>query len=153
VLVLCVLLLPNAVIWTVAYAVGTGFAVGTGTTVAPYGVTAGDVPAFPLLAALPGAGGAPPASLLLLLGPLAAGVVAGVVVARSGAARPALLALASGPVVGVVVLVACWLAGGAMGPGRLATAGPNPWLAGLAVTEWVGLGAAAAAAAYRRLRP
>ena len=45
--------LPNAVLWAIAYMLGPGFAVGTGTVVAPAGSAVGLVPAFPLLAALP----------------------------------------------------------------------------------------------------
>lgn len=149
---------PNAVIWTTAYALGTGFAVGTGTSVGPSGVSAGPVPAFPLLGALPGAGPAAHVSLLLFAGPLAAGVVAGLVMVRRAPrttpGRAAAWALAAGPVVGVAAALACWLAGGAAGPGRLGTTGPSPWLSGLAAAEWVGLvGAAAAAVTAWRFPP
>ncbi|HEU0132459.1 MAG TPA: DUF6350 family protein, partial [Mycobacteriales bacterium] len=68
---LCVAYAPNAVVWCVAFATGTGFAVGTATAVAPTGVTLGPLPAFPLLATLPGSGAAPAPALLLLAVPLA----------------------------------------------------------------------------------
>ena len=154
-----VTLVPNAVVWASAYALGTGFAVGTGTAVAPTGVTLGAVPALPLLAALPGPGAAPRVSLLLLAGPVAAGVLAGAIVVRRmpglTPARAAGWGLATGPVVGAAAVLACWLAGGPAGPGRLADVGPSPWWTGLAAAEWVGFGAAATAAmlARRRVRP
>jgi hypothetical protein len=155
---LCLLLLPNAAIWTTAYACATGVAVGVGTSVSMGGVEIGAVPALPLLAALPAAGPAPRASWLLVLVPLVAAVAAGVVVGRGDVAtdpaRAAAWALAVGCATGAVVLVLCELAGGALGPGRLATAGPNPWVTALAAAAWVGLGGAVTAfvVARRRLR-
>jgi hypothetical protein len=155
-LLLCLAYVPNAVVWCVAFAAGTGFAVGTGSAVAPTGVTLGPLPAFPLLATLPGSGSAPAPSLLLLLVPLAAGVVAGVHLARRardlGPAKAAGWAALAGPVAGVAAAFACWAASGPAGPGRLATAGPSPLVTGLAVAEWVAFAAAgsAAFAAWRR---
>jgi hypothetical protein len=154
---LCVAYLPNTVVWCVAYAVGTGFAVGAGTSVAPTGVSLGPLPAFPLLAALPAPGGAPGASLLLLLVPVFAGVVAGLVVVHRApglsVGRAAGWAALTGPAAGVAAAVACVLASGPAGPGRLGTTGPSPALTGLAVAEWVGFVAAATAAlaVWRRL--
>ncbi len=153
--VISVLLAPVAVVWGAAYALGTGFAIGAGTSVAPTGVRLGPLPSLPMLAALPGQGSAPRISLLLLAGPLAAGVLAGLALVRRLPGRtPAMLsayALVSGLVVGVVVLVACVLAGGGLGTGRLAHAGPSPWVTALAAVEWVGLvGAATAYLAARR---
>ncbi len=140
---------PSAVVWGAAYALGTGFAIGAGTSVAPTGVRLGPVPAFPLLAALPGEGSAPVVSLLLLAGPIVAGVLAGLVVVRRLAHRSpaslALQALAAGLAAGIATVVACVLVSGGVGPGRLAVAGPSPWLTGLAAAEWVGLVGAATA--------
>ena len=50
---------PNAVLLAGAYLLGPGFMVGTGTLVSPTAVVLGPVPAFPLLAALPGDGPTP----------------------------------------------------------------------------------------------
>jgi hypothetical protein len=151
---LCLAYLPNAVVWCVAFSVGTGFAVGTATSVAPNGVTLGPLPAFPLLAVLPGSGSAPRPALLLVLVPVAAGIVAGLVVARRApeltAGRAAAWAALTGPVAGVAVALACVLASGAAGPGRLAATGPGPWLTGLAAAEWIAFVAAATAALARR---
>jgi len=148
-LVLSLSLAPTAVVWGAAYALGTGFALGAGTSIAPTGVRLGPVPAFPLFAALPGEGPAPSISLLLLLGPIAAGVLAALVVVRRmpgrSAAAHCALALAAGLAVGLVTALACVAVSGGLGPGRLAVAGPSPWVTGLAAAEWVGLGAAATA--------
>ncbi|MGI8867257.1 MAG: cell division protein PerM, partial [Mycobacteriales bacterium] len=51
--VLCVLYAPSAAVYASAYAVGTGFVIGSGTSVAASGAHVGVVPSFPLLAALP----------------------------------------------------------------------------------------------------
>ncbi len=153
---LCAAYAPNAVVWCVAYAAGAGFAVGAGTAVAPTGVSLGPLPAFPLLAVLPGSGAAPRPSLLLLLVPVAAGVVAGLLVTRRDPSlapgRAAAWAALAGPAAGVAVALACWLAGGPAGPGRLAVTGPSPWLTAIAVAEWVGFVGAGTAAlrAWRR---
>ena len=94
----CLLLLPNAAVWAVAYAAGPGFAVGTGTVVSPFGATLGPVPALPLLAALPAAGSPPAMVRAVLLLPVLAGVAVGVVLARRlpAPAAPAAPASADG---------------------------------------------------------
>ncbi|MZD05956.1 hypothetical protein GTW43_12790, partial [Streptomyces sp. SID5785] len=54
VLLLCLTLLPNAVVWGAAYALGPGFTLGTGHQVGPLGGAAGPMlPGFPLLEAVP----------------------------------------------------------------------------------------------------
>lgn len=45
--------LPNAIIWAGSFITGTGFAVGTGTFVAPGGAAVGKLPDMPLLLAIP----------------------------------------------------------------------------------------------------
>ncbi|MFF2043266.1 DUF6350 family protein [Kitasatospora sp. NPDC058170] len=87
-LLLSVLLLPNAVLWGTAYALGPGFAAGTGTVVAPSGAALGPVPEFPLFALLPepGAGGW---RLLVCLLPVLAGAVPALLLGRAAAAGPA----------------------------------------------------------------
>ena len=156
-LLLCAAYAANAVVWCVAFGAGTGFAIGTGTAVAPTGISLGPMPAFPLLAALPGAGPVPRPALLTLLVPVAAGAVAGAFVTRLdpalSSARAAGWAALTGPVAGLAVAVACVLASGPAGPGRLSQAGPGAALTGLAVAEWVALvGAATAALLARRRR-
>ncbi len=75
--------LPNAVAWVASLGAGPGFAVGTGTSVSLFGVHVGAVPALPLLAPLPNSGSVPAIAWLSILGPLAAGVVTGWLVARA----------------------------------------------------------------------
>jgi Family of unknown function (DUF6350) len=138
--------LPNAAIWAVAYAIGPGFAVGAGTAVAPSGVRLGELPSFPILAGLPSHGDTPPGAAAVVLLPVVAGVVAGVLVVRAnglpaGRSR-APVAVAAGGSAGLVIGLLAALAGGPLGGGRLAAVGPSPWQVALA-----GAGELAAAAA------
>ncbi len=103
VVLLCGALAPNAVVWSASVATGPGFAVGSGTSVALGGVHLAEVPAFPLLAALPASGDAPHVLLFALLGPMLAGVAAGAMVLRAGrreavpvASRPSVAVLLAG---------------------------------------------------------
>jgi hypothetical protein len=168
----CLLLFPNAALWSVAYAAGPGFAVGAGTSVSPFGATLGPVPAFPLLAALPGDGAPAPVIRSVLLLPVLAGVLAGWMLARrlppaapaeaapvdntgwwraalSGrAARSAAYGLAAGAGAAAVLTVLAALAGGALGPGYLAAVGPSPWRVLLALTAELAVPAALTAALH-----
>ncbi len=129
-LLVSVALLPNAVLWACAYAMGPGFAVGAGTLVAPTGVSVGAVPALPLLGALPGAGPAPLPSLIGLLLPVVAGVVTGIVVARDRrcaaetAPRAALIASGAGVIAGVAMGLLCSASSGSLLGGRMSDLGP-----------------------------
>jgi hypothetical protein len=160
-LVLGLLLVPNAAVWGASWLAGPGFAVGVGTAVGPFGSHLGAVPALPLLAGLPGA--VPPwVGVLAALVPVSGGVLAGVLVhrqlgspSRLGAAREALRV---GLAAGAVAALAAWLSGGPAGGARLTAIGPSPWRLGLAVALEVGLGAAVAAVgacwlAARRVSP
>ncbi|HEY3482547.1 MAG TPA: DUF6350 family protein, partial [Streptomyces sp.] len=72
---LCVLVAPNATLFSGSYLLGPGFAVGTHTVVAPTSVVLGPLPMFPLLAALPDPGPTPGWTVALLgLPPLVAAV-------------------------------------------------------------------------------
>ena len=139
---LCLLYVPTAAVWGLAYVVGPGFAVGAGTSVSVGGTDLGAVPAFPLLAALPQEPGPSWAPLALTV-PLLAGVVAAMLAHRSGTAagagwRPLVETCAAvGGLVAAAVAVLTLLASGPAGPGRLFETGPTWWqvgpLAGLEV--------------------
>jgi hypothetical protein len=51
--------IPNAIVWSICYTLGPGFAFGTGTVVAPTGSALGPLPMLPMLAALPSGGAHP----------------------------------------------------------------------------------------------
>ena len=156
-LLLGLLLVPNAAVWGASWLAGPGFHVGTGTAVGPFGTHLGPVPALPLLAALPGPVPGWLAAVALLV-PVAAGGLAGVLVLRRlttpgylTACREAALV---GPCAGVAAALVGWLSGGPVGGDRLTDLGPSPWRLGLALAVEVSAGAAVAAAVVvRRNRP
>lgn len=134
--------LPNAVLWSAAFLIGPGFAVGTGSAVSAFGVRPGPVPALPLLAALPG-GPVGWLAVLLLVVPVAGGLVAGAVIGRrqAGAALHRLLGIgaASGLAAGLLLGLLCLLSGGPAGSDRLATVGPSAWRVALLLAAEVGV--------------
>jgi len=136
--------LPTAVVWSGAWLAGPGFAVGTGTSVAPAASVLGPLPAFPLLGALPEPGTTPGWLAAAMAVPVLAGIVAGAHLHRSGRATPRVvqipLALAVGAVAGLAAMLLAWFASGAAGPGRMADIGPNPWLVGAAIAGEVAAG-------------
>ena len=151
-LVLALLLLPNAVLWVAAYSVGPGFTVGVATSVAPTGVHVGDVPSFPLLGALPGSGSAPTVSLLAVLVPVLAGALVGVHAVRtrpdgdrSRAVVVPIRAALSGALAGTALGGLALLASGSLGNGRMSVLGPDGWPVGLAAAVEVAAVAALAA--------
>jgi len=141
--------LPNAIVWAIAFTLGPGFAFGSATVVAPTGSALAQLPAFPLLAALPpGLHAALPGWLepVVLALPYLAGGVGGVLVVRS-AGRLALDAaplrgLACGAVSGVLLGVLAVVSGGPLGDGRLAAVGPSPWQVCLVSALELGIAAA-----------
>ncbi|HEX5534818.1 MAG TPA: DUF6350 family protein [Actinomycetales bacterium] len=136
--------LPTAVVWSGAWLAGPGFAVGTGTSVAPAATVLGPLPAFPLLGALPEPGTTPTWFAAVIAVPVLAGVVAGAHLHRSGRATPRVvqvpLALAIGASAGLVAAVLVWFASGPAGPGRLVQVGPSPLLVGVAIAGEVAAG-------------
>lgn len=144
---LCLLYVPTAAIWGLAFVTGPGFAVGAGTLVSPGGTDLGAVPGLPLLAALPQEPGPVWAPMVLLV-PLAAGALAAVFARRgrpiaslsTATASPTLtaavltsaarLAGSVGVLVAAAASILAALSAGAAGPGRLAHTGPTWWLVG-----------------------
>ncbi len=150
--------LPNLVVWTASWMLGPGFALGTGTIVAPGGTLLGPVPGIPLLGAIPGA--APLFGVLWLLVPVLAAFVGAWLVQGEGRGgwpgdepvshgravpwwQPIAVGLGSALVAGLVLGLLAWWSGGAAGPGRLAEVGPDVWaVAGIAAAT-VAIGAIA----------
>jgi hypothetical protein len=143
---------PNAIIWAIAYMLGPGFAVGTGTIVAPTGSALGAVPAFPMLAALP-AGARSTGSILILVMavPYLAGIFTGIVTVRvvptPATEAAALWGFVAGAAAGVLAGLAAAFSGGPLGDGRLAAVGPSGWQVGLVAVLEIGVTAALTAAA------
>ena len=139
------LIMPNAVVWAVSFALGPGFAVGAGTSVAPGGVDLAAVPAVPVLGALPAE--LPGAvTWLVVIGPVLAGVLAGLIVCRrlepdeSGRQH---WGMAAGVVAGAAVLAGVAMAGvalisgGSAGAVRLSEIGPVFWQVGAMTVAFV----------------
>ncbi|MER5400015.1 DUF6350 family protein [Streptomyces sp. NPDC002599] len=172
VLLLCLVLAPNAAVWGAAYGLGPGVVLSAGHVAGP--LTAGvsgthtpadPLPAFPLLAALPQAGSAAPSPWLSALVPLAAGVTVAWFAVRAGTvrgtpgreeARPlgravAVVSIAAGWC-GVALGVLAGLAGGPLGVRALTHVGPLWWQVGPATAVWtavVGIPVAAGAVVWR----
>ncbi|MCC9709219.1 DUF6350 family protein [Streptomyces sp. MNU76] len=148
VLLLCVALVPNAALWAAAYALGPGFVLSAGHTVAPLSAAAPApfLPSFPLLAAVPAGGGAP---VYWVVGavPLAAGVTVGWFIAGRAAAdrskpwsvrRTAAAVLLAALLSAAAFAFLAHLAGGPLGVAALTDFGPVWWRAGGAAGAWVG---------------
>jgi hypothetical protein len=154
-LVLGVLLLPNAAAAAIGVAAGPGFAVGSGTLVSVHGVTLGTVPALPLLAALPDTQAVPLLAFASQVVPALAGLVAGATLGRrlgdsdGGSVVAALWGVLSGVLLGLACGLLAWAAGGSLGDGALADVGAPPVATGLAVALQAGVAAAVAAAVTR----
>ncbi|MEJ8650081.1 DUF6350 family protein [Streptomyces sp. MS1.AVA.3] len=165
VLLLCLVLLPNAAVWGAAYGLGPGFTVGAGSTVGPLGTVAPPVlPQLPLLSGLPDAGPGNPLTWSVAVVPVVAGALLARSVVRSvarSAAAPGgpwswwtttcVAALAAG-LCGVVMAALAGLAGGALGTGALASFGPSWWRTGLAAAAWTALTGVPGALALRAWR-
>ncbi|MGO4633646.1 DUF6350 family protein [Streptomyces sp. 2RAF24] len=141
VLLLVLALLPNAVVWGMAYGLGPGFSVGTGALVTQLGFAGTPaVPDFPLLAALPAEGRGMWLHWTAAAVPVAATLLLGHRVGRAARAWPAREAVRVGLVAswacGAVVALLAAAAGGPLGVGRLASFGPVWWQAGAAAVLW-----------------
>ena len=125
----CVLVTPNATLFSGSYLLGPGFAVGTHTMVTPSAVILGPLPMFPLLAALPDNGPTPGwAVVLLAIPPLVAAVAVHRTLRRYPTARwdeAALRGVGAGLLGAVAFAVLAAISGGAVGPGRMTDVGPS----------------------------
>jgi len=146
--------LPNSVIWAICYLLGPGFAFGLGTAVSPSGSALGQIPWFPMLAALPvGDKAAFPAWLgfFVLITPYLAGALAGLMTVKI-APTPSLEAaplwgLVTGSLAALVIGFCAKFSGGPLGAGRLASVGPAAGEATVVAVLEVGVTAAFVAGA------
>jgi hypothetical protein len=136
---------PNGILCAGSYLAGPGFLLGTGTTVTAFSVQLGPLPAFPILAATPRTGGAWWQQALIVV-PVLAGAVAGLIAVRRGGLdgylRQAGLGGASGAIAGTIFGASTWLATGAIGPGRMQDIGPDALLTTLVCAVAFALGGA-----------
>ena len=120
---------PNALIWSASYALGSGFSLGAGSVVAPAATQLGLVPGIPLLGALPSPGPGDLAQLWWLTAGAVAGAIACWVVLASRPAtrfdQASLIGGACGLLAGAVFAGLAWAASGDLGTVRLADLGPR----------------------------
>ena len=152
-----ILFLPNLVIWTAAWLIGPGFAIGGGSTVSPLGTTLGPIPSIPVLGALPQ--GDFVFAFAGLIAPILAGFLVGALLSGSLSERISSTGrltwmlgagLGSGVVGGAILGLLAWASAGSIGPGRLQTAGPDPLAIGLVAALELGVAAFTGMAASRR---
>jgi hypothetical protein len=154
-LLLGVLLLPNAAAAVLGLAAGPGFSIGSGTLVSVHGVTLGAVPALPLLAALPDTQAVPLIAFASQAIPAVAGLVAGRTVGRwfgdedGGSVVAGLTGLLAGVLLGLSCGLLVWIAGGSLGDGALAEVGAPAFATAIAVAAQSGIAAAIAATVAR----
>ncbi|MET0864375.1 MAG: DUF6350 family protein [Nakamurella sp.] len=131
--------LPNAVIAAAGYVTGVGFEVGAGTY-SPFGVVPVELPAVPVLAAVPDAGRVW-TGLIFLVVPVAAGyLVARVAIKRLATRADRALAAGVGALLtGGLLAGAVAVARGGVGDGRWSTMGAQPLLVAAAVAVEVGV--------------
>jgi len=120
-LILNILYIPNAVVATLAYFSGTGFAVGSGTLVAPWSFHLNSIPAFPLLGALPTG-----KSLLSLFG-IVVVVLTGALLASWTIDLNTKILVQSLVVSAVISAVIGYAASGALLTDAMSAVGVSPW--------------------------
>ena len=126
--------LPNAIIATLSYLVGPGFALGAGTLISPLTHRISEIPALPLLGALP-TGRHP----LLLLSTLAIG--AGGVILYLLTRKEGFRAIAKSYFILITAAALfAFLASGALLTAAMATVGLSTWQFTLAVAVELGVG-------------
>lgn len=133
--VLGIALLPNLVLWLLSFTAGVGFSLGVDSPVTPQAVEYGPLPVLPPLAAVPPEGPLSLWALLVLVVPLLAGAVTGVVVHRRAQGRRpervAGVAALAGLLAGGLLGLLAGLSAGSAGSQRLAGVGPVGWQVGV----------------------
>lgn len=149
--------LPNLVVFTLAWASGSGFSLGVGSHAGPLGTAVGPLPAIPVFGALPTGQLDFGAAALAL--PVMAGLLAGWWFLREGEnhfdewlsikikarwftapVSTVFLGALVGAAAGAMAGVFAWLARGSAGIGRLTEIGPDPLWTAVWVAAEVGIG-------------
>lgn len=154
--VACIGYLPVLILWALAYLLGPGIAIGPGIGISPFMPTPPptELPALPLLAALPERVGALAWGLPVVA--VIIGIGVGITCVRGGP-LPALLRLATATaasiVTGVVIGLLSSLAQGSLGDVRLLNVGPDAVSVGLLAFGLTAIGAIPTALALRTAKP
>ncbi|HUW86858.1 MAG TPA: DUF6350 family protein [Candidatus Paceibacterota bacterium] len=133
-LLLNILYLPNAIIATFSYLVGPGFALGAGTLISPLTHRISEIPALPLLGALPT--GRHPSVIFATVLVAVAGMLLYIKTRKNGFRE-----LATGFIfiISSVALLA-FLASGALMTDAMRTVGVSPWQLTAAIAVELGVG-------------
>lgn len=164
VLLVAVALIPNAMVWGAAYALGPGFALGVGATATPLGFAAPapsrpPLPRFPLLAALPAEGAGTPLTWAVGAVPVVAGLAVGWFAVRRARevsyGETALTAALGALVCGLAMAGLAAASAGPLGSRALAEFGPVWWAVGAAAFGWTAVLAVPVAVGVQmfRMRP
>lgn len=148
---------PNLVLWTLAYSTGAGFQMGTGAPVGPFHTEWAAVPHVPVLAALPAE--AVPWAVAVVALPVTAGLAAGWWLMREGEnhfdewcqlklpVRPVSLTVSTltlgvftGLVAALLLVGPFWLSHISLGVGRMVDVGPHAMQAAGLLGAWVAVG-------------
>ncbi len=136
--------LPVALMWSLAYLLGPGFAVSSTTTISAFGPAgSAALPGLPILAAIPPD---PPggAVLLPLVGVVAGALMAALLRRRDWNGLPGLAAAAAAAaLVGLILAALALVCSGSLGSASLSLLGPTPIYVGLAAFGTTLLGGAA----------
>lgn len=123
--------LPNVIVGAVGYATGAGVQLGD-ATFGPFGSTVAELPAIPVLAALPDSTGGALGLAALLLPVLAGGLLGRAAAARLGDLRSRWIAVGTAAaLVGAGTAFAALLAAGGVSGGAWAHTGVPAWSVGL----------------------
>lgn len=125
--------LPNFLVWAAAYILGPGFAIGTGTSFAPFDVVSGPLPAIPVLGALPAPGQSSPWVIVL---PILVGLGVGLMRSKAfiSIREAAFSGLSAMGWLGILMSLLGAVATGAIGPERMRVVGvAPPLLAGTSI--------------------
>ncbi len=126
--------LPNLIVYGMAWITGAGFSIGAGSFVSPLASQLGPLPALPVFAALPTAG--IDRGIVFAIIPVVAAMIATLLARKStekmrwefasSFSAAAVLASFSALVSAALALALAFLASGSLGPGRFAEVGINP---------------------------
>jgi Family of unknown function (DUF6350) len=133
-LILNILYLPNAAVAAIGYFAGVGFGVGTGTMVAPLSYRVPEIPALPILGALPT--GKFQWALIAILLFVAAGVA---LTSWTLNQRPEVL-WQSFTLILIAIGFICWAASGSLMTAALSAVGVSIWKVTLAVGTEMAIG-------------
>ncbi|MFF4602035.1 DUF6350 family protein [Streptomyces sp. NPDC001339] len=166
ILLLCLLLLPNAAVWGASYGLGPGFTLGAGSTIGPLGAsTYPAMPHLPLLGGVPDPGPGTPFTWAVAAVPVLAGLLLARQLGRTAATPGPTTSLTTTPtpgpttdpahpwtpwttactavlatgICGALMATLGALSGGALGTDALAAFGPSWWRTGLAAAAWTAL--------------